>query len=180
MPATEAPQVVVTVPTAGAVVVSRDTRSDILASKDTPLALIKARRTEDAVLRQTIFLTSSLTVVRPGAGTGEAVLRWTYEPYLQRQLCFTSITGVFSCAATEVEALTEKAAGEAPLAVTPDQAAPGANLAAEGVRIAVATALRARADALFEDDRRLTLSPMLKAAGVSVRQVTVSAGSVRR
>jgi hypothetical protein len=145
------------------VIVSRDTRSDILASKDTPLPLIKGRRTEDAVLRQTIFLTSTLTGVRLALGAGEEVLRWTYAPYLQRQLCFTSITGQFSCAVAEVEALTEKATGETP----------------QAVRIAVASDLRSRADALFEDDRRLKLTPMLKAAGVSIRQTHVSARPAR-
>lgn len=70
---------------AGVVVVSRDTHSDILASKDTPLPLIKGRRTEDALLRQAISLTSTLTVVR--VASGEQTLRWTYQPYLQRQLC---------------------------------------------------------------------------------------------
>lgn len=162
------------------VVVSRDTHSDVLASKDTPLALIKARRTEDALLRQAIFVTSTLTVVRPAAGAGEELLRWTYQSYLQRQLCFTSITGLFSCAAAEVDELTEKAAGEAPLAAASGQAAPGPEPTAEGARIAVATALRAQADALLADDRRLKLDPMLKAAGVSIRRTPASAGPVRR
>jgi hypothetical protein len=47
------------------------------------------------------------------------------------------------------------------------------------VRIAVASDLRSRADALFEDDRRLKLTPMLKAAGVSIRQTHVSARPAR-
>lgn len=162
------------------VVVRRDTRSDVLASRDTPLALTKAHKTEDALLRQAIFLTSTLTVVRPATGPGEEVLRWTYAPYLQRQLCFTSITGLFSCAAAEVDELTEKAAGEAPLAATPGEAAAGPNPAAEGVRVAVTTALRTKAAALFDDDRRLKLGPMLKAAGVSIRRTPLSAPSVRR
>lgn len=157
---------------ADVVIVRRETRSDVLVSKDTPLPLIKAQRTEDAVLRQAIFLTSTLTVVRPATGAGEDVLRWTYEPYLQRQLCFTSITGLFSCAAAEVDGLAEKAAGEAPLAATPDPA--------EGARAAVTAALRARSGALFEDDRRLKLTPMLKAAGVSVRRPPAPARPVRR
>jgi hypothetical protein len=154
------------------VVVRRETRSEVLANADTPLPLAKAGRTEEALLRQALFVTSTLTVVRPAAGEGEERLRWTYEPYLQRQLCFTSITGQFSCAAAEVQELTEKAAGEAPLPTTPGQpAAAGPNPAAEGARLAVATALRARAAALFEDDRRLKLAPLLKAAGVSIRRL---------
>jgi len=118
--------------------------------------------------------------VRPAAGAGEDVLRWTYQPYLQRQLCFTSITGLFSCAAAEVEELTEKAAGEAPQAEAPNQAAPAPNPAAEAARIAVAAALRTRAASLFDADRRLKLTPMLKAAGVSVGRTAGATGPARR
>jgi hypothetical protein len=190
--AADPPPVIATVPVdrpPDVVVVSRDARSDILASRDTPLPLIKGRKTEDAVLRQSIFLTSTLTVVRPAAGIGEQTLRWKYEPYLQRQLCFTSITGQFSCALAEVEDLPEKATGETSLPPAPDQAAPGQtaqaqaapgpNPAAEGVRTDVTAALRARAEALFEDDRRLKLDPMLKAAGVRVRRTAVSGARLR-
>jgi hypothetical protein len=179
----DSPAVIVTVPVdkpADVVVVCRDTRSDVLVRTDTPLPLIKAGKTEEALLRQVIYMTSTLTVVRPASGGGEDVLRWTYQPYLQRQLCFTSITGLFSCAVAEVEELTEKAAGEAPLAAAPAQATPGPNPAAEAARIAVATALNTRAAALFEADRRLNLTPMLKAAGVSIRRIPISAGPVRR
>lgn len=183
MLATDPPAVVVAAPVAkpaDVVVVRRDTRSEVLASRDTPLPLIKAGKTEDALLRQAIFLTSALTVVRPAAGGGEEVLRWTYEAYLQRQLCFTSITGQFSCAAADVETLTEKAAGEAPLAATPGQAALAPNPGAKDARAAVATALRARAAVLFDDDRRLKLNPVLKAAGVLLRRTPVSGGALRR
>jgi hypothetical protein len=177
------PAVIATVPVtkpAEMVVVSRDTRSEVLANADTPLPLIKAGKTEDALLRQAIFMTSTLVAVRPAAGGGEDLLRWTYQTYLQRQLCLTSITGQFSCAAAEVEELTEKAAGEAPLAATAGQPAPGPNPTAEAARIAVTTDLRTRATALFEADRRLKLTPMLKAAGVSIRRAPASAVPVRR
>jgi hypothetical protein len=177
-PAAVAPAAVDKLP--DVVVVSRDTRSDVLASADTPLPLIKAGRTEDALLRQAIFLTSTLTVVRPAAGAGQETLRWSYQPYLQRQFCFTSITGQFSCAAAELEELPAKADGEAPAPApaTPEQATPAKSPAAEDARTALVTDLRARADALFENDRRLVLSSMLKAAGVRVRRIRVSAGSV--
>lgn len=165
------------------VVISRDAHSDILTSLDSPLPLIRGRRTEDAVLRQAISLTTTLTVARPAAGPGEDILRWTYRAYLQRQLCFTSITGQFSCATAEAEELPENASGEVPLAppaapveVSPGQtvqavpapAAPPANPAAEAARLALATALRGRAAVLFDNDRRLKIEPMLKAAGVRV------------
>lgn len=160
-----------------AVVVSRDTRSEVLFSKDTPLPLIKGSRSEDALLRQAVFVTSTLTVVRP-AQAGEDILRWTFQPYLQRELCFTSMTGQFSCTAAEVTALPEKHSGEAPM--SPPEADGGAaqtNPAAEAARAAVAASLRARGPALFGEDRRLKIEPMLKAAGVSVR--TASGGGRR-
>ena len=163
------------------VVVSRDTRSDVLASLDTPLPLIKAGRTEDALLRQAIFLTSALTVVRPTPGeAGQETLRWTLTPYLQRQLCFTSITGQFACAAAETEELADKAEGEAPFVEPPDGAPRVPNPLAESARITTSTALRGRADGLFDADRRLRLEPMIKAAGVSVRRVAISGSPVRR
>ena len=174
----EPPAVIAAAPVAtppAVVVVSRDTRSDVLESEDTPLPLIKAGKTEEAVLRQAIFLTGALTVVRPAAGADEERVRWTYQPYLQRQLCFTSITGQFSCAAAEVEELADKAEGEAPLAATHDQTPISLDPEAEAARTAVASGLHARANALFEADRRLRLTPMLKAAGVSIRRMRNSA-----
>jgi hypothetical protein len=170
MLAPDLPAAIIAAPAAPAdvVVVSRDTRSEVLISRDTALPLIKAGRTENAVLRQAIFLTSTLTVVRRAADGDNEILRWSYEPYLQHQLCFTSITGQFSCAAAEVEELMQKATGEAAIAAIADPAAPGPNPAAEGARIAFETALRSRAAALFATDLRLKFRPMLKAAGVSI------------
>ena len=183
MAATDPPAVVATAPSdkpADTVVVNRDTRNEVLASRDTPLPLVRGARTEDALLRQAIFVTSTLTVVRPTAGAAEGMLRWTYAPYLQRQLCFTSITGLFSCAAVEVEELTQRAAGEAPFPAASGQAALGANPAAEAARVELATDLRARAPALFDADQRLKVDPMLRAAGVSIRRTSRSAGPGRR
>jgi hypothetical protein len=176
--ADDPPAIIVTAPAskpADVVVVSRDTRSDILISVDTPLPLTKAGRSEDALFRQAISLTSTLTVVRPAAGTDEEVLRWSYEPYLQRQLCVTSITGEFTCTTPQFEDLkTETATGEIQITATPDQPTPASNPAADAARIAIATTLGARAMALFETDRQLKLTPMLKAAGVSIRRPQVS------
>lgn len=179
---TDPPAVIVAVPAAkpaDVVIVSRDAHSDILVSADTPLPLIKGRKTEDALLRQVIFMASTLIVVRPAAGAGGDVVRWTYQPYLQRQLCFTSITGLFSCAGVETEDLKAKAEGEAPIAAAAGQAAPGPNPMAEAARIIVVADLNARSAALFETDRRLNLTPMLKAAGVSIRRQPAQAASVR-
>jgi hypothetical protein len=196
--AVDPPPVVATAPApkpAEVVIVSRDAHSDILASLDTPLPLAKGRRVEDALLRQAISLTSTLTVVR--SATGEMTLRWTYQSYLQRQLCFTSITGQFSCAAAESEELPQKVSGETPLPATPGQdaapfevtpgqaatvpaaaapASPDANPDAAAARAAVVTTLRDQASVLFGDDRRLKFDPMLKAARVGIRRTRVVTG----
>lgn len=179
--AVDPPPVVATAPAPKppeAVVVSRDTRSELIVGRDTPLPLIKGGKTEDALLRQSIFMTSTLVLERPAEGADEATLSWKYQSYLQRQLCFTSITGQFSCAAAELEDLTEKAEGETQLPA-PAPAMPSKNPAAEDARVAVATALGVRADSLFEADRLRKLDPMLKAAGVSIRPVQGPKGAAR-
>jgi hypothetical protein len=182
MLAADPPPVIVAAPVekpAGEVVVSRDTRSEVVASRDTPLLLVKAGRTEDALLRQAVFLTSTLSVVRSATVDGGETLRWSYQSYLQRQLCVTSITGQFSCAVAEVEELPEKSAGETPLPAAPEVAG-GPRAGAEAARSAVAAALRTRGPALFDGDRRLKFMPMLRAAGVSIRQPAAPERPVRR
>jgi hypothetical protein len=162
------------------VVVSRDIRNQLVASADTPLPLIKGARTEDALLRQAIFVTSTLSVTRSIAPPNLETLRWTYEPFLQHQLCFTSMTGQFACTVAEVTALPDKSSGEAPNTPAPaDAAAPPTSAAAEAVHAALVQSLRTRGAALFGDGRRLRLDPMLKAAGVSVR-TTAATGATRR
>jgi hypothetical protein len=183
---------------ADVVVVRRDTHTDVLISSDTPLRLAKGGKTEEALLRQAISLTTTITLVRAASGVGEDTLSWIYQPRLQRQLCFTSITGQFSCAAADADDLTEMASGqvqvpaspdrapgasaaaEPPLATTPDQGGAAPNPMADAARIAIISALTNRSAALFETDRRLKLNPMLKAAGVSVRRSHGSSASIGR
>lgn len=75
-----------------------------------------------------------------------------------------------------------KAAGEAAVAAAPGQAVAGPNPRAEAARLAVVTDLNARSAALFETDRGLKLTPMLKAAGVSIHAVNqkITARLVRK
>lgn len=157
---------------AGLVVVSRETRSDVVIGKDTPLLLVKAAKTENALLRQAIFLTSTLTVLRPAEGQGGDIQRWTYQPHLMRQICFTSITGQFSCAAGVSEDLMDESSGEAPAPPELGPDAPSIESSAEAARLTLATRLSARAAGLFDEDRRLKIDPMFKAAGVTVRSAT--------
>jgi hypothetical protein len=162
------------------VVVSRDSRNDVVLSSDTPLLLNKAGRTEDALLRQVVFVTSTLTVVRSTTAPAVETMRWTYEPFLLHQLCFTSMTGQFSCTEAEMTALPDKYSGEAPnTSSSADKTGPQTNAAAEAARAALADALRARQTVLLGQDRRLKIEPMLRAAGVSVRSTTGAAAARR-
>jgi hypothetical protein len=148
-------------PPAAEIVVSHEDGSKLVATRDTPLLLAKARQREDAMLRQAIFLTASLTVVRAADG-GSQSYRWSYKGFLQRQLCVTSISGLFACSTAEIESLPDSQSGQAPMS---DPAGhPLADAAFQGL----GEALKARAEALFASDRAANLDPTLKAAGVKV------------
>ncbi|WP_430418981.1 hypothetical protein [Phenylobacterium sp.] len=150
-------------PAAEAVVVSRRESSEVVVSRDTPLVLTKAGQREQAFVRQAIFVTTSLSLTRPG---GEAPAldswRWAHQAFLQRQVCFSSMTGLFACAEASVQPLTDAETGEAPVSPVDPEAAPES----EAARKRLADGLKPRATALFDADRRQHVEPMLKAAGV--------------
>ena len=148
---------------ADVVVLSRDDGSEIVTSLDLPVVLVKAGRSEDVLLRRALFITTSITVVRPAAALDAASdsYRWRYEAFLQRQVCFTSMTGLFACTLAQAEALPDKATGEARL--------PAAGFhEAEAARRKLTDGLQVRAGALFEADRRANVDPIFKAAGAAV------------
>jgi hypothetical protein len=153
-------------PAAEYVIVSRLEGTEVVASQDTPLTLVKGGRREDALVRRALFVTSAINVTRPAKATDGIAesYRWTHQGFLQRQVCLTSITGLFACSATEVESLPGKAAGQAPYVAADVQAFPQA----EAARSQLIADLKARAAVLFDADRRTNLDPLLKAAGVSV------------
>lgn len=152
-------------------VVSRRDGSEIVASRDAPLVLIKGAKREEALLRQAVFITVSVSVVRP-AGEADATndrYQWSYKSFLQRQVCFTSMTGLFACAAAEVEELPDVAEGAAPLVV--EESFP----VAEAARVDLTIALKARAQALFESDQKIHIVPLFRAGGVTAAEATSSA-----
>lgn len=165
---------------AASTVMFQATRSEVLISEDTRLPLIKAGKTEDGLLRQTIALTSVTSVVRSNIEPYEHSLRWTYKAYLQRQMCFVSITGLFTCAVGVSEELTDKSDGEGPLAMTPDDLSESSSPAAEVAWRTLTTGLSAKVSSLFANDRRVSVDPMLAAAGVSIRRPTKPATPARK
>jgi hypothetical protein len=167
MIAADTPPAAVQAVPAEEVVLGRHDSTALAATQDFPLILTKGRRREDAVVRLAVFTTSSVTVTRPRdpAAGGEAPYRyrWTHQAYLQRQVCFTSIAGLFSCAVPEVEPLPDRAAGEAETKDMPDSFP-----LADADRGRLAEQLRLRSAGLFEADRRAKVDPIFKAAGVVV------------
>ncbi|MET0274984.1 MAG: hypothetical protein ABW360_18510 [Phenylobacterium sp.] len=146
------------------VVISRQEVSEVVAASDQPRRLVKGAQVEQALIRQAVFVSGSVSVSRPAADPAAPLAyAWTYQAFVQRQVCFTSITGLFACSGPEVEKLPEAAKGEAPLG--PDD--PPTFPLAEAARIALTAGLKARAMAVFEADRRARIEPLLRAAGVS-------------
>ena len=91
---------------------------------------------------------------------------------MQRQLCFTSMTGQFSCTTPELIALPEVEKGEAPvLPIVSGNGVGGADddafPAATAAEDKITRALKARAASLFETDRKTRIEPIFRAAGVS-------------
>lgn len=144
-------------PAAEFVVISRRESSEVVASLDTPLR-------ELAFVRQAIFVTTSLSLTRP-VGDAPALdsWRWAHQAFLQRQVCFSSITGLFACAEASVQPLANAEKGEAPVSPVDPEAAPESDAA----RKWLADGLKPEATALFDSDRRQHVEPMLKAAGVA-------------
>jgi hypothetical protein len=150
---------------AAVVVITRSDRSAVVASLDAPLTLLKAGRREEMVVRRALFFTASVVVVRPAASGADGQsdrYRWTLAGYLQRQYCVQSLAGVFACTTPDVEALPDKAQGEAPLEKPDDVPL------AQAAEQQLTDALKARADAVFAADRQAAVDPLLKAAGVKL------------
>ena len=187
---------------AAPVTVSQQTDNAIIASSDRPMFLVKAGHTEQATLRYILYVVNTTTVLRSGTTPGPDRVRWSYTPYIQRSLCFTSITGLFACSAAETIPLEEKSEGEASLtspaspgASAPGTPAAGAQAAGSPAPISSQTSgelpaepsaadvalsklserLRQTATAQFDEDSRLRVDALLKAAGVRVLPIPVAA-----
>jgi len=171
MIAAEPPAVVQPAPEA--IVVRRSESTQIVASSDQLFVLTKGPQREQAMVRQAIFITTSLSLTRPATeGLVTESYRWTHQAFLQRQVCFSSMTGLFACTEPVVQALPDAERGDAPVPLTGPDTAP----LSEGAQKRLADNLKPRASALFEADRRRHVEPVFKAAGV----VAVRPGATTR
>jgi hypothetical protein len=136
-----------------------------IAAKDIDLVLLKAKRSETAVVRYQIFLKTDVDQSAAEA----APCAWRVRAYVQRTLCFSSMTGMLSCADPISQELPEAETGAA--AATDFDLC---GLEFTGVRDAqdrLKAGLVSGAAARFDEDYRLKLRPILVAAGVQARRV---------
>jgi hypothetical protein len=157
-------------PAPEAIVVRRSESTQLVASNDQPFVLTKGPQREQAMVRQAIFVTSQITVTRPAAanpateGLVTESYRWTHQAFLQRQVCFSSISGLFACTEPVIQALPDVERGDAPAPLTEPDTTP----LSEAARRRLVDNLKPRAAALFDTDRRRHVDPAFKAAGVVV------------
>lgn len=144
-----------------------------IAQKAKRLTLAKGGRTEDVAVRYQIFLR---TIAKPGAvpaapeGVTVSAIPcvWAVESYLQRDLCFYSITGLLGCeegATVPLQAI-ENGQADLPADTTCEVFAKPVTAAEDRV---IATLDRLK-DQMFDEDYQLAVKPRLLKAGVTVTE----------
>ena len=144
-----------------------------VTQKARALTLAKGGKTENAVVRYQIFLR---TIAKPGAvpQTPEGVTvsaipcAWTVESYLQRDLCFYSITGLLGCeeGATKPLEAVENGQTDLPSGTACEVFAKPVTAAEDRV---IATLDRVK-DQMFDEDYQLAVKPRLVKSGVTVTE----------
>jgi hypothetical protein len=144
-----------------------------VAQKAKMLTLAKGGRIETAVVRHQIFLR---TIAKPGAvpaapeGMTVSAIPcvWVVESYLQRDLCFYSITGLLGCEEGATKPLQAIENGQADL-----PAGTACEVFAKPVTAAedrVIAALDRMKDQMFDEDYQLAVRPRLVKAGATVTE----------
>jgi hypothetical protein len=155
-------------------VISRSDTTQLVQADDLKLALTKAKRDEHALVRRLIFISAVLRLTEPVAQAGDSppvqTCRWAYRSFLQRQICFTSMTGLLSCTEQEITPLPDETHGDAPVpAGAPTGACNDVFRPAVTARVRLTTQLLSRAKELFASDQKARVDPLFKAAGVTAR-----------
>lgn len=144
-----------------------------VAQKAKALLLTKGGKTENAVVRYQIF---TRTIAKPGAvpatpaGVTVSAIpcAWVVESYLQRDLCFYSITGTLGCEEGATKPLQAIENGQADLPV-----GTACEVFAKPVTDAedrVIASLDRLKDQMFEDDYKLAVQPRLIKTGVTITE----------
>jgi len=161
------------------VVVNRIDSTQTVDTADLPLVLTKAKRVEHAVVRRVLFITAALRLTQPVAPVPDPAqpappppqqtCRWTYRAFMQREICFVSMSGLSSCTQPESLTLPDTAEGDAPISDAPQQ-----NVCSDifrpavNARIRLTSSLLSRSKDLFAADQKDKVEAQFKAAGVRV------------
>ena len=149
---------------------ARNDTSTTLSERDTPILLRKAGVTERAVVRQQLYLSIATRLVRPAAPDARLTCRWVLKPVLSRSVCFSSITGLFSCTEAVTTELPQQSKGSAEPQDQQDQQDPGCDESFAPTAQAVtffSQDLKRGADAMFAADRADSVDRAFRAAGVA-------------
>jgi hypothetical protein len=144
-----------------------------ISQKARPLVLTKGGRTENAVVRHQIFLR---TVVKPGPApvavegvTVSAIpCAWTVETFLQREICFYSMTGLMACTDTNTLPLMATETGQTDLPV--GTACEVFAKPVEAAESRVIAAVDRTKDQLYDEDYKLVVKPQLVRGGTTVTE----------
>lgn len=164
-------------------VLRQDTTTTIAASLDRPLLIQKPPAAEPVVVRQRLLLRAALThlALSEGEGRDRGDCRWEIVSYVQRDLCFTSLTGLTGCTASVTDKLAQEASGvfdvdPPPPAGPPSGPPPGPiktcafTSAPLVVLLADATArLEDRSAQIFESDYQTHVRPLLTRTGATLK-----------
>jgi hypothetical protein len=141
-----------------------------VVARDQPLVLTKARRAESALVRQQVFLRYDVDRKVPdGVDQRTVQCGWRLRAYLQRSICFSSMTGLLSCTDPVSEELTTVETGAADQGQDPTLST--CDLAfgpAREARDRMIAAVKADATARFDEDYALNIKPQLLASGVKI------------
>jgi hypothetical protein len=141
-----------------------------VVSRDTRLVLTKARRAESAMVRHQVFLRYDVDRKVPdGVDQRTVQCGWRLRAYLQRSICFSSMTGLLSCTDPISEELPTGETGAADQGQDPALSTCDLGFGpAREARDRVIAAVKADAQARFDEDYDLNVKPQLLASGVKI------------
>ncbi len=141
-----------------------------VAARDQPLVLTKARRSESALVRHQVFLRYDVDRKVPdGVDQRTVQCGWRLRAYLQRSICFSSMTGLLSCTDPVSEELATAESGAADQGQDPALTTCDLNFGpAREARDRMIAAFKVDAQARFDEDYTLNVKPQLLASGVKI------------
>jgi hypothetical protein len=163
-------------------VICRSDRTVSVAGLDVPVVLARHGQVEHALIRWQIYITASMWLAQtppaPGLDTPAKQFRWGHKSYLQRQICFTSVVGLFACADADTKPLSEDTAGSLGAERERTDAELCQQLPSELDKSSDSLKgdLERKASEIFAADRRTAVDPLFKAANA----VIVSPGEFPR